>query len=151
MKKLLETTNNIFLIKLWWKFGKVFQKNSQPPPTSHCSDDINMIQIIHRHSNFSSKFLYFFLNPNKKKRTLFLPTFFLHIFFVSTFFFPPNFLKTKWSIKVKHFSKIYSGYKSLLINTDNFYVGREREHLVLNVKLLQVSIYIAHIINFTVI
>jgi len=85
VKKLLETSNKIFLIKLWGKF----EENSQLPPTSHCLDDINMIQVVHQSSNFSSKFLYIFLDPNKRKnKPHFLPTFFsLHFFFPFNFSF----------------------------------------------------------------
>ena len=90
---MLKTSDQIFLIKLWWKFGKNFQS----PPTSHCLDDMNMFQAIHQHLNFPSKFLYFFLNPNKKKNSFF-PTSFSFRFFSFQHFFPPNFLRTKRSI-----------------------------------------------------
>ena len=35
----LETNDKIFPIKLWWKF----EENSQPSPTPHSLDDINII------------------------------------------------------------------------------------------------------------
>ena len=85
VEKLLETGDTIFLIKLWGKFGKSFQKNFRLPPISYWLDDINMIQVIHQYSNFSSKFLLFFSIQTREK-THFLPTFFsLIFFFLSTF------------------------------------------------------------------
>ena len=79
---MLETSDKIFLIKLWGKFGKNFQS----PQTLYCLDDINMIQVIHQHSNFSSKFLYFFLSPNKRKKLTFFVMSFSSHFVHSTIF-----------------------------------------------------------------
>ena len=103
MKKLLKIRDKIFFIKLWGKFGKSSQKNSERSWTLHYLDDINMIQVIHQHSNFSSKLLYFFLNPNKRKKLTFsILFFFLHIFFPYIFFpstfLSPNFIWTKLSL-----------------------------------------------------
>ena len=83
MEKLLETSDKIFLMKLWGKF----EENSQSFWTLHCLDNINMIQIVHQYFNFSSKFLYFFLNPNKRKKLIFSQVFFPSHFFLSIFLF----------------------------------------------------------------
>ena len=75
-----------------------------------------MTQVIHQHSNFSSKFLYFFLSPNKREKKIpFSPYFFFLRIFFFHFFFPPNFLMIErslscqrglWLIKSK--SKLYN-------------------------------------------
>ena len=88
MEKLLETSDKIFLIKLWGKF----EENFQFPLTSHCLDYINMIRVVHQHSNFSSKFLYFFSQFKQEKKNSFSPN-----CFSFTFFFPSTFLSIKFS------------------------------------------------------
>jgi len=52
-----------------------------------------MIHIVHQHSNFSSKFSYFFSQSKQEKKTLFLPTFFLPLHFFPLIFFPTKFHK----------------------------------------------------------
>ena len=93
---MLEISDKIFLIKLRGKF----EENFQPPVTSHYLDDINMIQVVHKHSNFLSKFLYFSSIQTSEKNLFFLYSFFLHFFFLQ-FFFLSNFEKTKWSLREK--------------------------------------------------
>ena len=96
MKKLLETSDKIILIKLWGKF----EENSQHFPTSHCLDNINMIQVVHQRSNFSSNFLYFFLNPNKRKKLTFFVMSFSSHFVHSTIFstkFSKDQTEPKWN------------------------------------------------------
>ena len=75
-----------------------------------------MVQVIHQHSNFSSKILYFFLNPNKKKKTHFLPT-----FLSLTYFFPSTFLPTKFSKDQKE--------TGLRLNLENFDAKKKIEKL----------------------